>query len=97
MRLTPKEARSIIFDDNDEWEEIEQNIVDTSRWSIHKEGIFLNKKENKHYLFEWSVGATECQDELPYEYDEEVIPKEMKQTQKTIWIWEPVNEKDRVE
>lgn len=62
------------------------DIVDTFRWSIIHEMIFTTVKDGKFYRTTYSVGATECQDESPYEYApdmiecEEVIPKEITTT-----------------
>lgn len=46
---------------------LEDNIVDTSRWSIHHEVVF--EHEGKFYRSSYSVGATEYQDETPWEND----------------------------
>lgn len=67
---------------------IERNeIVDTSRWSNHYELVFAH--EGKFYRTYYSVGATEQQDEGPWEYDGdeiecvEVVEKEVTVTQ---WV-----------
>lgn len=51
---------------------IKNEMYDTSRWSIHYELIF--KFEDKFYMTCYSRGATESQDEQPWEYDGENIP-----------------------
>lgn len=57
------------------------NVTDTSRWSVHHECVF--KLGGKFYKTHYSEGATEIQDERPYEYDgewievTEVVPKEI--------------------
>jgi hypothetical protein len=62
-------------------------IVENSRWSILHELTF--KHEDKFYQVCYSVGATEQQDESPWEYEkgeiecDEVIP-----VQKTITVYE---------
>lgn len=45
-------------------------IVDNSRWSLQHELIF--KFDGKLYRAYYSVGATEMQDERPWEYEDEV-------------------------
>jgi hypothetical protein len=42
-------------------------MVDTSRWSIHYQMIFINTEDGKFYRSSYS--STESQDESPYEYD----------------------------
>jgi hypothetical protein len=60
---------------------IQDEIVDTSRWSIIHKLIFAY--DNKFWKVTYSVGATEVQDETPFQYDPpniycvEVIPVEV--------------------
>ena len=91
MKISPAEARNIVTDDHDDWAEVCQEIDDTSRWSIHYSGVFEHLPTGKFYKFYWSVGATETQDEGPYEYaTEDIEPIEVKQVEKTIIAWERV-------
>jgi hypothetical protein len=94
MKLTGKEARDVIYGDSDDWEEVTGTvlIVDKSRWSIQKEGVFLHKPSKKHYEFYWQVGATEMQDEQPFEYDKEVEPVEVELKEVIIQKWMPVSQ-----
>lgn len=52
------------------YEALEDKIIDNSRWSISHKIIF--EHEGKFYSTYYSVGATEMQDESPWEYDKEV-------------------------
>lgn len=66
---------------------VEDNIVDNSRWSIHHEIVF--RHEGKFYGTGYSVGATESQDERPFEYDnDEIECPEMVQKEKLVKVWE---------
>ena len=65
-----------------QWDKtISNDIEGHSRWSIHYEAVFQH--EGKFYRTTYSVGATESQDEQPYEYEEgeiecpEVFPYEV--------------------
>jgi len=65
----PKETLLQILDrEHDTAEVISDEIVDSSRWSNHYELIF--KLDDKFYRTSYSVGATESQDEGPWEYEE---------------------------
>lgn len=44
-------------------------LIDTSRWSEIHEAVYLEVKTGKYWHTTYSVGATESQDERPYEYD----------------------------
>lgn len=59
------------IEDNDAVEIIENEITDTTRWSIINRMIF--KFEDKFYETTYSHGATECQDESPYENEDDDI------------------------
>ena len=49
---------------------IVDKIIDMSRWSIIHEIVF--EDNGKFYQTTYSEGATECQDERPWEYEDEV-------------------------
>jgi hypothetical protein len=70
-------------------EVIEDNVVDNSRWSIYHELIF-RWHDGKTYRTDYSVGATEMQDESPWEYSEEVECTEVHKVPKTVEVWEAV-------
>lgn len=61
-------------------------ITDTSRWSVHHRIIF--KHEGKFYETYYSEGATEMQDESPWEYDDEVEcdEVELKEVKVVKWV-----------
>lgn len=59
------------MDDLEDFEVISDEVYDTTRWSILYEKVF--KYQGKFYVTCYSVGATESQDERPYEYDPDEI------------------------
>jgi hypothetical protein len=67
---------------------IEDEVVDNSRWSIYHSIIF--EYDGKFYQTSYSVGATECQDESPWEYEDEVECIEVHKVQKMVEVWESV-------
>lgn len=67
---------------------VEDEIIDNSRWSIHHAIIF--EHDGKFYRTYYSVGATECQDEGPWEYEDEVDCTEVTQKEVTVMAWVPV-------
>lgn len=92
MKLTKEEGREIVDCYHEDWEQVEKSIANTSRWSIHYEAIHKHIPSGKFYSFEYSRGATESQEEYPYEYDDEVTPVEVHQVEKLMTVWEPVGE-----
>lgn len=70
-------------------EVISNTIVDHTRWSVVYEVIF--KEDYQFYKVSYSVGATESQDEGPFEYDnDEIDCIEVAPVEKTIVVYEPV-------
>ena len=70
---------------------ITNEMVDTSRWSIHYNLIF--KFEDKFYQAPYSVGATESQDEGPWEYEGDEAPidcYEVEPVEKTVIVYKRV-------
>ncbi len=89
MILTPEEAREVIWDDHEDWVNEEgPHLEESRRWSLIYTGIFLHKSTNKYYQFCWSVGATEQQDEQPFQYEKEVKVIEVHKllVQKEEWL-----------
>jgi hypothetical protein len=60
---------------------VRNDITGNGRWSIHHQMIF--RKDASFYETSYSVGATENQEEHPYDYSpdeiecEEVVPREV--------------------
>lgn len=65
-------------------------IVDNSRWSIIHELIF--EHDGKFWQTSYSVGATESQDESPWEYENLVECTEVELKEVTVMDWVPVKD-----
>lgn len=86
--MTPEEGRDVIGDDSEEFEVIENKVEDTSRWSIQYSVVVKRLSDGKFFASGYSVGATEQQDEQPYEYDKFAEFHEVFPTTKTITVYE---------
>ena len=64
---------------------IVDKIIDTSRWSIIHEIVF--EDNGKFYQTTYSEGATECQDERPWEYEDEVECYEVELREVKVKKW----------
>lgn len=71
------------------WSAVEDIIADVSRWSVHHTIVFQDG-DGKYYKTNYSVGATECQDERPWDYQDTVECIEVEQRQVTVMRWVPV-------
>lgn len=80
LTLTKREAQESIWGDLEGFKLVENKITSTSRWSIHYELVIQRELDGKYFRDYYTVGATEQQDEGPFEYDEpdfnEVFPVE---------------------
>ena len=56
-----------------ELEVVRARIADQSRWSIFYEMIIYDVTDDRYYSTEYSTGATEAQDESPYEDEPEMV------------------------
>jgi len=73
------------------FELVQEELVDTSRWSHIYERVYKDLTTGKFYSTSYSSGATECQDQRPYEDDgEEVEFVEVMPVEKTIIVYESV-------
>lgn len=50
-------------------EVVKSTLIDSGRWSLVYERIYKDLDTGKLYSTTYSAGATECQDERPYEND----------------------------
>jgi len=82
-------TKSFLMDELDlPYSALEDDIVDTSRWSENHDIIF--EHEGKFYNTGYSCGLTEQQDESPWEYEDEIECVEVHQVERLIKVWEPV-------
>ncbi len=85
--FTPERAREIVYDEGDDfedWKEVEHEEFKQGRWSIGHDLILKHIPTNKFYSTNYSVGATESQDEIAYEYEKEVAFTEMEPYEKVV-------------
>jgi len=80
LELTEAEGREIVYGDTFDYDIIKDEITDTGRWSVYHDIVIQRKSDGKFFADSYSVGATESQDESPYEYSKpefkEVFPVE---------------------
>lgn len=80
LTLTKSQAQEIISRDDLNFEVIKKEIASKSRWSIEYEIIVKRKSDGKYFRDFYQIGATEHQEESPYDNSdpdfEEVFPVE---------------------
>lgn len=68
---------------------IEEELIDNSRWSLDYRIVF--EDNGKFYETYYSVGATECQEERPWEYEDEVECTEVEKREILVKKWVAVD------
>lgn len=70
---------------------VEDEIVDTSRWSVIHYLVFRDPESGNYYATTYSVGATEQQDEAPFEFDpDEIKCQQVEKKEVIAHEWVPV-------
>jgi len=91
MKITGQEAANAICENHNDWEPLfdTREVIDTNRWSIISEMVCYHLPTDKHYMFKFSEGATEYQDEQAYEHEQEdiITLTEVKLKEVTVKKW----------
>lgn len=68
---------------------IEDNVIGNSRWSIYHEIVFQDR-DGKFYQTCYSVGATEYQEEGPWDDEPVVVCTQVEKREVVVEKWMPV-------
>lgn len=86
-----EDLKEALWDGSESIEVVDAEIIDTSRWSVIKGMIFKDLSTGLFYQTTYSEGATECQDESPFEYDpDEIECAQVEQVEKLVKVWQEV-------
>lgn len=90
MKITKEILQDLVWEETvGQYKSIKKELIDSSRWSLFYEQIIQDTFTGKFYLTTYSEGATEVQDEEPYEYeDDEIEVREVRPVEKTIIVYE---------
>lgn len=69
---------------------VEDEIVETSRWSELHRIVFQAEDDGKFYEATYSQGLTEYQDETPWEYEKQIVAKAVVKRKVLIYKYMPV-------
>ena len=74
----------LICHDSETLELIYDKLIDSSRWSLYQEIVFKDTTDNKFYKTTYSTGATEMQNESPWQYEEKIECFEVRPVDVTV-------------
>lgn len=87
LQLSKKDARNLISEDLPGYKVIQDRIVDHGRWTVSHEVVVQRESDGKFFKGGYRRGATESQDEMPFEYDEPDFA-EVEKKEKIIYVYE---------
>lgn len=91
MRLTAAEARSVVWEEHKDWKPVTSPKMEAhDRWTIGYSCVFKYNPTGKLYKFCYQRGATERQEERPFEYDEYYDPVEVEEVEEVVKVYRPV-------
>ena len=80
LELTKEEARELLWGDLEGYKVVENDITSHSRWDIYYTIVVQRISDGKYFQDTYSVGATEYQEERPWDSSDpnfiEVVPVE---------------------
>ena len=88
LKLKAEEARLIAYGDHELFEDVTSEITSVTRWSICYEKIIKRISDGVFFKMNYRVGATEMQEESPYEWDTTVSLPEVYPIEKTVVVYE---------
>lgn len=84
-KFTKQELIEVCRDDSDYLEDVVTTLDDSSRWALQYTQVFRDTRDGKFYMTYYQTGATEQQDESPYEYeDDELDVREVEPYEVTV-------------
>lgn len=72
-KFAKQDLLDLLNDDCDTLESLCNELIDSSRWSLCYRLVFKELETGDLYLTNYDVGATEMQDESPFEYEGDEI------------------------
>jgi len=93
MKFSKEFMQNLAWEDHeDDVKIITNELTSTSRWSLFYDLIF--KYQGKFYRSTYSKGATEQQDERPYEYEgDEIECSEVYPVEETVIVYKKKSER----
>lgn len=89
MKFPKEDLEELIYGSYGDYEVVLDELEDTSRWRHHYRLVF--RHGGRLYETRYNTGATECQDERPFEFDDDEIEcQEVEAHEKTVTDYRPV-------
>lgn len=86
ITFTKEVARELEWGSAPDYEVVENVLYDNSRWALHYRLTIKRKSDGKFFQATYRRGATESQDERPFEYTDPIFT-EVYPVQKTITVY----------
>ncbi|MBU8921732.1 MAG: hypothetical protein KOO63_07930 [Bacteroidales bacterium] len=90
MKTTEEEAQAMLYGDNDDFEIILDELEELDRWSATSRLIVRQMSTDKFFETYYSQGATEQQDQAPFEYAGTVTWNEVAPVEEMCLVYRPI-------
>lgn len=87
MKLNEEDYMGIVWGDNDAFELIKDDIIDTGRWDVQHEVVCKHIESGKFYTFCYQAPATEMQE---VDHPSDLVLCEVRPVEKTVIVYERV-------
>jgi len=85
VKIPSQEARDLVYGDSEDGRVLEDKITGVSRWSEQHEVIVEYKGET--YRTKYRKGATELQEEGPWDYEDEATLTKVERVERMMPVW----------
>lgn len=91
MKFKKRDLLSMLRSDESVLIKIQDEISDHLRWSVAHDVVFQDRITGRYFRSYYSEGATESQDESPWQWDpEEIECDEVRPVEKVVIVYEPI-------
>lgn len=91
LTMTAEEARDVLYGDSTEYTVVEDKFIEATRWSLCSSLVIRRECDGTYWRTKYRTGATEYQDEQPFDYTDPVFV-EVRPVKQTITVYEEMEE-----
>ena len=85
------ELKEVLDGDTETLEKVSDTLTGKNRWSLLHSLVFREKTTGRFFQVGYSEGATEQQDESPFEHEaDDVEVVEVRPVERTVTVYEPI-------
>jgi hypothetical protein len=92
-KFKKEDLQAVVAGESDTLETVSDRLIGKGRWTINHELVFRETASGRFFRVHYSEGATEQQDESPFEYaTDDVAVVEVRPAERVVTVYEPIPE-----